>query len=246
MMTALYRSLRFRELTLIQRGLKLRTIVLAGFLLIMCLSAVLMCAGGSVSDEDASGMFFGTLMAAFLAGFLTNVEYDTDKADEMSGWKRCRLTFPYSGADHAAVRYQIKTGIMLAYGGFLLLCGAVVSATLHAAFIGAAVNCYMLTLCVLELSCIVRRSAGMLLREYRHLKRILIVPAVLLFLLWGTSVLAGLLQNEPVLPDNADPITYLAEHIGAVYVTLLTFVILCSLLCLGKKVTAAEYDRREL
>ena len=58
MMTALYRSLRFRELTLIQRGLKLRTIVLAGFLLIMCLSAVLMCAGGSGSDEDASGMFY--------------------------------------------------------------------------------------------------------------------------------------------------------------------------------------------
>ena len=134
---------------------------------------------------------------------------------------------------------------MLAYGGFLLLCGAVVSAALHAAFIGAAVNCYMLTLCVLELSCIVRRSAGMLLREYRHLKRILIVPAVLLFLLWGTSVLAGLLRNEPVLPENADPITYLAEHIGAFYLTLLTFAVLCGLLYLGRRVTALEFDRRD-
>lgn len=245
-MTALYRSLRFREFTLIKRNLMLRTILLAGFLLMMCLTMMLMTVLGSVSDDDLSGMFFGTLLAAFLGAFLTNVEYDADKADEAAGWQRCRLVLPFSGADHAAVRYQIKTGVMLVYGCFLLLYGVVITAISHFPFIGTVVNCYLLSLCMLELSCIVRRSAGMLLHEHRLLKRLLIVPAALLILLWVPSVLGGLLRKEPTLPGNADPITYLASHIAAFYVTLLTFVILCSLLYLGKKVTAAEYDRREL
>lgn len=245
-MTALYRSLRFREFTLIKRNLKLRTILLAGFLLMMCLTATLAGAGGAVSDEDTSGMFFGTLLAAFLGAFLTNVEYDADKADEAAGWQRCRLVLPFSGADHAAVRYQIKTGVMLVYGVFLLLYGMIVSAACHAPFTGAALNSYLLSLCMLELSCIVRRSAGMLLHEHRLLKRLLIVPAALLILLWIPSVLRGLLREERTLPGVADPIMYLAAQIGAFYVTLLTFAVLCGLLYLGKKVTAAEYDRREL
>lgn len=246
MMTALYRSLRFRELTLLKRTLKLRTVLLAGFLLMMCLTMKQMTAFGSVSDDDLSGMFFGTLLAAFLGGFLTNVEYDADKADVAAGWQRFCRVLPYSGEDHAAVRYQIKTGIMLVYGCFLLLYGAVISAAGDFPFTGSAVNCYLLTLCMLELSCIVRRSAGMLLQEHRLLKRLLIVPAALLILLWIPSVLGGLLQTEHSLPGNADPIVYLAAHIGALYVTLLTCAILFGLLYLGRRVTAQEFDRRKL
>ncbi|MBR3268220.1 MAG: ABC-2 transporter permease [Oscillospiraceae bacterium] len=244
-MDALNRSLRFRDFSLIKRNLKLRTILLGCFLLMMCLIAPLMSAGGFLSDDDLSGMFFGIVIAAFLAAFLTNVEYDADKADEDAGWKRCRLAFPYSGTDHAAARYQIKTVIMFIYGGLLFLCSVVISALCRFSFTGTAINCYLLFLCLLELSCIVRRSAGMLLHEHRQLKRILIVPASLLLLLWVPSLLRGLLQNEPALPDNTDPITYLAEHIGALYITLLTFVILCGLLYVGRKVTALEFDRRD-
>ena len=245
MMDALNRSLRFRDFSLIKRNLKLRTILLGCFLLMMCLIAPLMSAGGFLSDDDLSGMFFGIVIAAFLAAFLTNVEYDADKADEDAGWKRCRLAFPYSGADHAAARYQIKIAVMLIYGGALFLCSAVISAICHFSFTGAAMNCYLLFLCVLELSCIVRRSAGMLLHEHQQLKRLLIIPFALLGMLWVPSVLGGFLRNEPALPDNTDPITYLAQHIGAFYLTLLTFVILCSLLYVGRKVTALEFDRRD-
>lgn len=246
MMTALHRSLRFRELTLLRRTLKLRTALLVGFLLLMCLTMTQMTAFGSISDDDLSGMFFGTLLAAFLCAVLTNFEYDADKADEAAGWQLFRRVLPYSGADHAAVLYQFKTGIMLVYGALLFLYSAVISAAGDFPFIGAAVNCYLLSLCTLELSCIVRRSAGMLPQEYRLLKGLLAVPAVLLILIWIPSVLGGMLRTEHSLPGNADPIVYLAAHIGAFYVTLLTCAILCGLLYLGKKVTAAEFDRRML
>ena len=245
-MTALYRSLRFREFTLIKRNLKLRTVLLFAFLLMLSLTAAQMTALGAFSDDDRSGLFFGNLLAAFLGGFLTNVEYDADKADEAAGWKRCRLALPYSGADHAAVRYQIKTGIMLVYGAGLLLYGAVVSAACSMPFTGATVNCYLLSLCLLEVSSILRRTAAAVLGEHQALKRLLLLAGALLAAIWLPGALSGLLREERTLPGNADPVTYLASHIGAFYVTLLTLAVLCGLLHLGKRVTAMEFDRREI
>ena len=61
-----------------------------------------------------------------------------------------------------------------------------------------------------------------------------------------TALYCSLRFRELTLPENADPITYLAEHIGAFYLTLLTFAVLCGLLYLGRRVTALEFDRRDV
>jgi hypothetical protein len=143
------------------------------------------------------------------------------------------------------VRYQIKTGIMLIYGACLLLYGMIVSAACHVPFTGATVNCYLLTLCLLEVSSILRRAAAAVLGSHQRLKRLLLLAGALLAAIWLPGALGALLREERTLPGNSDPITYLASHIGAFYVTLLTFAVLCGLLYLGKKVTALEFDRRE-
>ena len=244
-MTALYRALRFRELTLLKRTLKLRTVLLLAFLLMMSLTAVQMTAGGTVLADDLTGLFFGTLLAAFLAGFLTNVEYDADKADAAAGWDLYSLVLPAPGADRAAVRYQIKTGVMLIYGGMILLYAAVISAADHFPFLGAAVNSYLLSLCLLEVSSILRHASAAVLGEKQHIKRLLVFAGALLAVIWFPGVLAGLLREEQTLPGNADPAAYFAEQIDAFHVTLLTLAVLCVLMHFGKKATALAFEARK-